>query len=87
MTANERSLTVYKEIAPIPIPCRPWTLNGLSKELIVSHYENNYGAAVRTLNAVRKELADLAGGAPAYRIRALKREELIAMGSAMLHEL
>ena len=70
-----------------PIPVRPWTLNGLSERLIVSHYESNYGGAVRTLNAVRSELAGLAPGAPGYRVRALKREELAAMGSVTLHEL
>jgi Fe-Mn family superoxide dismutase len=74
-----------QEVTPIPV--RPWTLNGLSERLIVSPYENNYGAAVRTLNAVRGELAGLEAGAPGYRLRALKREELIAMGSVTLHEL
>ena len=74
-----------QEITPIPV--RPWTLNGLSERLIVSHYENNYGAAVRTVNAVRSDLAGLDAGSPGYRIRALKREELIAMGSVALHEL
>ena len=76
---------MHQDIAPIPV--RPWTLNGMSERLIVSHYENNYGAAVRTLNAVRGELAGLDAGPPAYRIRGLKREELIAMGSVALHEL
>ena len=71
----------------IPIPVRPWTLNGMSERLIVSHYENNYGGAVRTLNAVRRELAALEPSAPADRLRALKREELLAMGSVTLHEL
>jgi Fe-Mn family superoxide dismutase len=57
---------MYPEITPIPV--RPWTLNGLSERLIVSHYENNYGAAVRTLNAVRSELAALdEGGARAMQ--------------------
>ena len=70
-----------------PIPVRPWTLNGLSERLIVSHYENNYGAAVRTVNAVRSDLAGLDAGTPGYRLRALKGEELIAMGSVALHEL
>jgi Fe-Mn family superoxide dismutase len=70
-----------------PIPVRPWTLNGLSERLTVSHYENNYGAAVRTLNAVRRELAALDRAAPSDRIRSLKREELLAMGSVALHEL
>jgi len=25
------------------IGCKPWTLNGLSDRLIVTHYESNYG--------------------------------------------
>jgi Fe-Mn family superoxide dismutase len=74
-----------QEIAPIAV--RPWTLNGLSERLVVSHYENNYGSAVRTLNAVRRELAGLEAGAPAYRVRALKREELVTANSVALHEL
>ena len=79
---------MYKDLAPIPIPHRPWTLNGISKDMMVSHYENNYGGAVRTLNAVRAELAAaLEGGAPGSRIRALKREELSALNSVALHEL
>jgi len=76
---------MHQDITPIAV--RPWTLNGISERMIVSHYENNYGGAVRTLNAIRSELAGLETGMPGYRIRALKREELIAMGSVALHEL
>jgi hypothetical protein len=39
-----------------PIFCRPWTLNGLSLKLIESHYENNYGGALRRLNAITQQL-------------------------------
>jgi superoxide dismutase, Fe-Mn family len=84
-TARERTLTMYQQITPIPV--RPWTLNGLSERLIVSHYENNSGGAVRTLNAVRSALAALETGTLGYRLPALKREELIALGSVTLHEL
>src|SRR5712664_2947743 len=71
-----------------PVGCRPWLLNGLSDRLIVSHYENNYGSAVRDLNAIRERLAELnLAATPAHAIRALKREELVAMGSITLHEL
>ena len=76
---------MQQEITPIAV--RPWTLNGISERMLVSHYENNYGGAVRTLNAVRADLAALDAGAPGYRLRALKREELTAMGSVTLHEL
>jgi superoxide dismutase, Fe-Mn family len=84
-TEGERTLTMDHAITPIPV--RPWTLSGLSERLIVSHYENHYGAAVRTLNAVRGELAAPDARAPGYRFRALKHEELSAMGSVVLHEL
>src|SRR5262249_27246737 len=74
-----------QEIAPIAV--RPSTLSGISERMIVSHYENNYGQAVRTLNAVHRELAALEAGTPPYRLRGIKREELSLMGSVALHEL
>ena len=40
-----------------PMACKPWTLDGLPDDLISSHYENNYGSAVRALIAVRDRLA------------------------------
>ena len=42
-----------------PIHCRPWLLNGLSTRLIESHYENNYGGALRRLNAITEKLESL----------------------------
>jgi Fe-Mn family superoxide dismutase len=54
---------------------------------VVSHYEHDYGNAVRALNAVRRELGALDAGTPPYRLRGLKREELSLMGSVALHEL
>ncbi|MGZ3339661.1 MAG: Fe-Mn family superoxide dismutase [Reyranella sp.] len=70
-----------------PISFKPPRLKGLSARLIASHYENNYGGAVRRLNAIRGDLAalDLAS-APGFRLNGLKREELIATNSMLLHE-
>src|SRR5688572_20675731 len=53
-------------LTPIPVP--PWTLNGISGRMIVRHYENHYGSAVRTLNAVRSELVALDVSAPGYHM-------------------
>src|SRR5438093_12852939 len=78
-------MTMQQEITPIAV--RPATLSGISEQRVVSHYENDYGSAVRTLNAVRRELATLDPGTPPYRLRGLKREELSLMGSVALHEL
>jgi Fe-Mn family superoxide dismutase len=70
------------------IHCRPWTLNGLSLDLIESHYENNYGGALRRLNAITEKLESLDPvSAPPYVLNGLKREELAALNSTLLHEL
>src|SRR5258708_15376044 len=71
-----------------PIGCRPWLLNGLSDRLIVSHYENNYGGAVRRLNAITERLASLDFATlPGFQVAGLKRDELVALNSIALHEL
>ena len=71
-----------------PIHCRPWTLNGISLKLIESHFENNYGGALRKLNAVSAQLEALDyATVPPYQVAGLKREELIALNSTLLHEL
>ena len=70
-----------------PISFKPPRLSGLSARLIASHYENNYGGAVRRLNAIRGELSALdPASAPGFRLNGLKREELIATNSMILHE-
>lgn len=70
------------------IHCRPWTLNGLSLKLIESHYENNYGGALRRLNAITEQLESLdLAKTPNHVINGLKREELVALNSTLLHEL
>ena len=71
-----------------PIPCRPWLLNSLSLKLIESHYENNYGGALRRLNAISDQLAALDfAKTPGHELNGLKRDELIALNSTLLHEL
>src|SRR5436190_4963656 len=70
-----------------PIAFKPVRLKGLSRDLIGSHYVNNYGGAVRRLNAIRGDLASLDPAAvPGFRLNGLKREELIATNSMLLHE-
>jgi len=71
-----------------PIHCRPWLLNGFSLKLIESHYENNYGGALRRLNAISEKLESLdLAKTPPYVVNGLKRDELIALNSTLLHEL
>jgi Fe-Mn family superoxide dismutase len=42
-----------------PIGCDPARVKGLSERMIVSHYENNYGGAVKRLNLIEEQLAGL----------------------------
>ena len=73
------------ELKPLPFEAK--RLNGLSERLILSHYENNYGGAVKRLNAIAAKLAELDyGSAPVFVVNGLKREELIATNSMILHE-
>src|SRR5215204_1675935 len=70
-----------------PLGCDPARIKGMSEKLIVSHYENNYGNAVKRLNLITEQLAGLDfASAPGYLINGLKREQLIATNSMVLHE-
>jgi Fe-Mn family superoxide dismutase len=70
------------------LSCDPARIKGMSERLIISHYENNYGGAVKRLNLIDEQLGqfefDKAAG---FLINGLKREQLIAMNSMILHEL
>jgi Fe-Mn family superoxide dismutase len=71
-----------------PLTCDPARIKGMSERLILSHYENNYGGAVKRLNLIDEKLAELDfASAPGFLINGLKREQLIAMNSMILHEL
>jgi Fe-Mn family superoxide dismutase len=71
-----------------PLACDPSRLKGLSEKLIRSHYENNYGGAVKRLNAICEQLASMnPASAPVFAVNGIKREQLIAMNSMILHEL
>jgi Fe-Mn family superoxide dismutase len=70
------------------LSCDPARIKGMSERLITSHYENNYGGAVKRLNVIEEQLAELDyAKAPVFVINGLKREQLVAMNSMILHEL
>ncbi|MGL3212837.1 superoxide dismutase [Bradyrhizobium sp. BR 1433] len=70
-----------------PMPFDPKSITGISEKILVSHYENNYVGAVKRLNAIGAQLAELDfARAPNFMINGLKREELIAANSMILHE-
>ena len=76
------------EYAIKKLPVDPARVKGLSEKLLQSHWENNYSGAVKRLNAISAQLASLDfATAPVFVVNGLKREELIAANSMIIHEL
>lgn len=70
-----------------PLSLDPKSIKGISEKVLVSHYENNYVGAVKRLNAIGAQLAELDfAKAPNFVVNGLKREELIATNSMIPHE-
>lgn len=73
---------------PAALPFDPKSIPGLSEKLLVSHHDNNYVGAVKRLAAISTQFAGIdPAKAPGFTINGLKREELIAWNSMILHEL
>ena len=87
LSPSRRQFAAPGTVMVRPLLLKPQWMNGLSERLLVSHYENHYGGAVRRLNDIRARLATLDWArTPAFEINGLKREELIAASSVILHE-
>ncbi len=72
---------------PKPLAFDPAKVPGLSEKLIRSHYDNNYTGAVKRLGAIKADFAKLdMAAAPTFLVNGLKREELLAWNSMVLHE-
>jgi Fe-Mn family superoxide dismutase len=69
-----------------PLPFDPKRLTGLSEGLLVSHHDNNYTGAVKNLNRVEQELAQVTKDTPAFVIGGLRQSELTFRNSMTLHE-
>ncbi len=72
---------------PQPLPFDPKAVAGLSEKLLVSHHDNNYVGAVKRLGVIRAEFGKLdPTSAQGFLVNGLKREELLAWNSMILHE-
>jgi Fe-Mn family superoxide dismutase len=90
ITADAQTARAFRgQHQPRPLTFDPAKLKGLSEKLIRSHWENNYGGAVKALNAVEQHLGAMlkVKDLPPYMYGDLKREELVRSGSVVLHEL
>ena len=85
-TKEKKEKMEFSEYNPKPLPFDPKKLNGISEKLIQSHWENNYIGAVKTLNSVKKKLAEIPD-APPFLLNGVKREQLMRNGSIVYHEM
>jgi superoxide dismutase, Fe-Mn family len=86
-TVTPTAATGYGAPQPKPLPFDPKTIPGFSEKILVSHHDNNYVGAVNRIGAIRGELAKLdMATAPGFMLNGLKREELLATNSMILHE-
>ena len=88
-SANAQAPAAAPVFAPpiAPLPFDPKSIAGLSEKLLTSHHDNNYGGAVKRIAAISGQLATIDyATAPGFLINGLKREELIAWNSMLLHE-
>lgn len=87
MDAIAQSASPPATFSPKPLPFDAAAIPGLSAKLLTSHHDNNYAGAVKRLGAIKAEFAKLdPAAAPGFQINGLKREELIAWNSMILHE-
>jgi superoxide dismutase, Fe-Mn family len=73
--------------SPRPLPYPAGSIAGLSERLLTSHHANNYSGAVNRIGAIQTQIArlDLAT-TPGFQLSGLKREEMIAVNSMIIHE-
>lgn len=70
-----------------PLKFNPKKLREISENVIVSHHDNNYAGAVKKLNLIQSQIKAMPTSAHPIELGALKKEELIALNSKLLHEL
>ena len=70
----------------VPLPFDAKRLSGISQQMIVSHHDNNYAGAVKNLNKVELDLANVNKDTPGYLVSGLRERELTYTNSLILHE-
>ncbi len=73
-------------LIPKALPFDPKSLDGISEKMIVSHHDNNYAGAVKRSRAIEEKIVALGSSANPFEFGALKREQMVALNSMILHE-
>lgn len=69
-----------------PLVFNPKKLDGISEKMIVSHHDNNYVGAVKRARVIEEKIVALTSSASPFELGALKREQMVALNSMVIHE-
>lgn len=91
MGSENITSTLQRELQPDtytlkPLSFDPKKLQGLSEKIILSHHQNNYGGAVKRSKMIEEKIASLASSSAPFELGSLKREQMVAINSMILHE-
>lgn len=82
---TSRSVDV-EVLIPKALNFDPKKLEGISEKMILSHHQNNYSGAVKRAKAIEEKIVALSSSAQPFELGSLKREEMVALNSMILHE-
>ncbi|MCL4432709.1 MAG: Fe-Mn family superoxide dismutase [Epsilonproteobacteria bacterium] len=85
-TVPEPRATHPEMLTQKPLAFDPKKLDGISEKMIVSHHDNNYAGAVKRSRAIEEKIAALNSSVNPFELGALKREQMVALNSMILHE-
>lgn len=93
-TSTPRTSQTAEAVAPAyrganlikALPFNPAKLNGLSEQLVTSHHQHHYAAAVAHLNQIEQQIGALSTHTAPSQMAWLRRQEVIATNSMLLHD-
>lgn len=86
MIKNSAKLLHQDVLIAHPLKPTAQQLSGLSEKMILSHYNNNYGGAVKRAKLIEEKIVLLDSNANPFELGSLKREQMVALNSIILHE-
>jgi len=85
-TATTPRATHPETLTQKPLVFDPKKLDGISEKMIVSHHDNNYVGAVKRARVIEEKIAGLDSSANPFELGSLKREQMVALNSMVIHE-
>ncbi len=86
-TMSKTTKPLHPEVLiPRTLNFNPKNLDGISEKMIISHHTNNYTGAIKRALLIEESISKLTGVSNPYEYGSLKREQMVALNSMILHE-